>query len=107
MASLLDKVSPPVPNDEISNEDETVAEIAEAPAFPMIPVTVLSGGKRLPRIMVSKEAADERDRNQEALARLSPLGVRVFAKGSAHFPQMTEPQVVLDELKKLVARVQK
>ncbi|MGI4720931.1 MAG: alpha/beta fold hydrolase [Janthinobacterium lividum] len=107
VAGLLDRVAPPDPNDEISNEDETVAEIAEAPDFPPIPVTVLSGGKRLPGFMVSRAAAQERDRNQEGLVRLSPLGVRVIAKRSAHFPQMSEPQLVVDELKKLVARLRK
>ncbi len=107
VAGLLDRVSPPDANDEIGNEDETVAEIAEAPEFPLIPVTVLSGGKRLPRWMVSSASAEERSRNQDGLARLSPLGERVIAKGSAHFPQMTEPQLVLDELKKLIARVAK
>jgi pimeloyl-ACP methyl ester carboxylesterase len=98
-------VSPPDPNDEISNEAETVAEIAEAPDFPPIPVTVLSGGKRLPRWMVSEAAQQERARNQEGLVRLSPLGERVIAKRSAHFPQMSEPQVVLDALAALVRRV--
>jgi len=107
VAGLLDRVSPPDANDEIGNEDETVAEIAEAPEFPLIPVTVLSGGKRLPRWMVSRASAEERSRNQDGLARLSPLGERVIAQGSAHFPQMTEPQVVLDELKKLIGRIAK
>ena len=104
IASLLDRVAPPDPNDEISNELETVAEIEEAPAFPPIPITVLSGGKRLPRWMASSEALAERARNQEALARLSPLGVRIVAPGSAHFPQMSEPQLVLDALSALVQR---
>ncbi|MGH8854217.1 MAG: alpha/beta fold hydrolase [Telluria sp.] len=104
IAGLLDRFSPPDPNDETSNEAETVAEIAEVPDFPPIPVTVLSGGKRLPCWMVSAEAQRERERNQEALARLSPLGERVIAKGSAHFPQMSEPQFVLDELAKLIQR---
>lgn len=104
VAGLLDRFSPPDPNDEISNEAETVAEIAEAPAFPPIPVTVLSGGKRLPRWMVSHAAQQERARNQEGLLRLSPLGERVIAKGSAHFPQMSEPRVVLDALAALVRR---
>lgn len=106
VAGLLDRVSPPDPNDEISNEAETVEEIAEAPPFPPIPVTVLSGGKRLPRWMVSIEAQRERERNQLLLARLSPLGERVIAPRSAHFPQMSEPRLVLDELAKLVKRVQ-
>jgi pimeloyl-ACP methyl ester carboxylesterase len=105
VAGLLDRFSPPDPNDEVSNELETVEEIAEAPAFPPIPVTVVSGGKRLPRWMISGEAQRERERNQAALARLSPLGERVIAKGSRHFPQMTEPQLVLDALSALVRRV--
>jgi pimeloyl-ACP methyl ester carboxylesterase len=104
VTGLLDRVSPPDPNDEVSNEEETVAEIAEAPEFPLIPVTVLSGGKRLPRFMVSLAAQRERARNQEALARLSPMGERVIAKRSAHFPQMSEPQVVLDALSALIRR---
>ena len=104
VAGLLDRFSPPDPNDEISNEAETVAEIAEAPPFPPVPVTVISGGKRLPRWMASPEALRERERNQAALASLSPLGERIIAKGSTHFPQMTEPLVVLAALEKLVAR---
>lgn len=104
VAGLLDRVSPLDPNDEVSNEEETVAEIAEAPEFPPIPVTVLSGGKRLPGWMVSLEVQRERARNQEALARLSPLTERVIAERSTHFPQMSEPQVVLDALSALVRR---
>ncbi|QOY93287.1 alpha/beta hydrolase [Massilia sp. UMI-21] len=105
VTGLLDRVSPPDPNDEISNEAETVEEIAEAPPFPAIPLTVVSGGKRLPRWIVSGEAQRERERNQQALAHLSPLGERVIAKRSAHFPQMSEPQVVLDALAALVRRL--
>lgn len=104
VTGLLDRVSPPDPNDEVSNEAETVEEIAEAPGFPPIPVTVLSGGKRLPRWMVSGAAQQERERNQEGLVRLSPLGERVIAKRSTHFPQMSEPQLVLEELRKLIRR---
>ncbi len=106
VAGLLDRFSPPDPNDEISNEEETVAEIAEAPAFPPIPVTVLSGGRRLPRWMVSGAAQQERARNQEVLARLSPLGERVIAARSAHFPQMSEPERVLEALSALIRRTQ-
>ncbi|MCD2516031.1 alpha/beta hydrolase [Massilia sp. G4R7] len=105
VAGLLDRVAPPDANDEIGNEDETVAEIAEAPDFPPVPVTVISGGRRLPRWMVSSASVEERSRNQEGLARLSPLGQRVIAQKSAHFPQMTEPQLVLDALKKLITRL--
>lgn len=107
VTGLLDRVSPPDPNDEISNEEETVAEIAEAPEFPPIPLTVLSGGKRLPGWMVSLALQRERERNQEALLRLSPHSERVIAKRSTHFPQMSEPQVVLDALAALIRRTRR
>lgn len=101
---LLDKLAPRDQNDEIRHELETVRDIAEAPAFPPVPVTVLSGGKRLPRWAVPAAVAQERERNQKLLAALSPLGERAVAQRSAHFPQMSEPQVVLDALAKLVER---
>ncbi|MCA1854969.1 alpha/beta hydrolase [Massilia oculi] len=106
-AGLLDRVSPLDPDDEVSNEEETVAEIAEAPDFPPVPVTVLSGARRLPRWIVSRAAAQERARNQDGLARLSPLGERVLATRSAHFPQSSEPQLVLDSLAALARRARR
>ena len=51
-----------------------------------------------------EEAVRERERHQAGLAALSPLGERVVAAGSGHFPQMSEPQVVIEALKRLVAR---
>nr|WP_229429064.1 alpha/beta fold hydrolase [Massilia sp. ST3] len=101
---FLDRLSPRDPNDEIRNELETVKDIAEAPAFPAVPVTVISGGKRLPRWLMPDAAVRERERTQLGLAALSPLGERVVAKGSGHFPQMSEPEFVLDALTRLVAR---
>ena len=101
---LLDRVSPRDRFDEIRNELETVKDILDAPAFPPVPVTVVSGGKRLPRWLVPDALVRERERTQQGLAALSPLGERIEARRSAHFPQLTEPDVVLDALKRLVAR---
>jgi pimeloyl-ACP methyl ester carboxylesterase len=102
---LLDRISPRDVFDEIRNELETVKDIHEAPAFPPVPVTVLSGGKRLPRWLVPQALVRARERNQLGLAALSPLGERIVAGHSAHFPQLSEPEVVLDALKRLLARV--
>jgi pimeloyl-ACP methyl ester carboxylesterase len=41
--------------------------------------------------------------NQQDLARLSPLGEQVLAQQSGHFPQLTEPNVVLAVLRDLIA----
>jgi len=104
---LLDRVAPRDAFDEIRHQLETVRDIAEAPAFPPVPVTVVSGGKRLPRWLMPSALVRERERTQLGLAALSPLGERIVAQRSAHFPQMSEPQVVLDALKSLIARIKR
>lgn len=101
---LLDRMSPRDEFDEIRHELETVKDIHEAPAFPIVPVIVLSGTRRLPRLLVPAALVRERERTQLGLAALSPLGERIKAERSAHFPQLTEPQLVLDAIKRLVER---
>jgi pimeloyl-ACP methyl ester carboxylesterase len=105
LVKLLDRLSPRDPFDEIRNELETVKDIADAPGFPLVPVTVLSGTKRLPRLLVPQALVRERERTQLGLAALSPLGERIKAERSAHFPQLSEPELVLDALRRLIARV--
>lgn len=102
LVKLLDRVSPRDQFDEIRHERETVKDIAEAPAFPPVPVIVMSGVKRLPRWLVPQALVRERERTQLGLAALSPLGERVLAERSAHYPHLSEPQLVLDALKRLV-----
>ncbi|QRN94446.1 alpha/beta hydrolase [Archangium violaceum] len=95
---LLNVFSRPDPNDEISNEHRTVADIAAAPAFPDVPLRVVSGGKVPPGWMTSAEALSLRARNQEALVRLSPRGQRIVAERSGHFPQMSQPELVIEAI---------
>ena len=70
LVGLLDRLSPRDVNDEIRNEAETVKDILDAPAFPVVPVTVVSGGKRLPRWLMPEEAVREREHHQPGLAAL-------------------------------------
>lgn len=100
---VLNVFSRPNSNDEVSLERETVEQIAAAPGFPAVPVVVLSGGKTPPGWMADGRALAMRDRHQEGLARLSPLGKRVVATGSGHFPQMSEPQRVLEAITEVIA----
>ena len=81
------------------------AEIQAAPAFPPVPVSVVSGGNRPPRSLVSPAAWLARRAHQEELARLSPLGAQVIATHSGHFPQLTQPEFVLDVLERLCLSV--
>jgi pimeloyl-ACP methyl ester carboxylesterase len=81
-----------------------VTAIAAAGPFPPIPVSVVTGGTRPPKWLVSERALQARRAHQEELARLSPQGEHVVAANSGHFPQLSEPDLVLDMLRRLVQR---
>ncbi len=100
---LLNLFVRPDAQGEVANEVQSVEEIRVAPPFPAIPVTVLSGAKTPPGWAASGEALAARERSQQALAALSPLGRRLMAPGSGHFPQMSEPALVMDAIAGLVA----
>lgn len=99
---VLNAFVKPDPNGEVANELKSVAQIDAAPPFPAIPVTVLSGAKPPPGWAASVAALAARERSQLALAALSPLGRRIQAEDSGHFPQMSQPEVVNDAIAALV-----
>jgi pimeloyl-ACP methyl ester carboxylesterase len=102
---LLGLVARPDPNGELTHERLTVEQIEAAPPFPDVPVKVVSGGKTLPGWMASRAARELRTAHQQELARLSPRGERIVATRSGHFPQMSEPALVVDIVKQMVAEV--
>jgi len=81
---------------ETNDVAETAAQIARAGAFPDVPLVVVSGGKR-PPMMPEAVYAVRRD-NQTDLARLSARGRQIVAAGSGHFPQFTEPALVVSAI---------
>jgi pimeloyl-ACP methyl ester carboxylesterase len=90
---------------ELACVEDTVREIASAGPFPEVPVRVITGGLTPKGARMSPGALGAKRANQQALARLSPLGEQVIAQKSGHFPQMTEPEVVLEVLADLLAQV--
>jgi pimeloyl-ACP methyl ester carboxylesterase len=90
---------------ELEAAGETVQEVEAAGAFPRIPIAVITGGIDPPTSLLSPDAAQARSAHQLALARLSPDSEHVVAEGSGHFPQRSEPQLVLDVLERLLQRV--
>lgn len=92
---------------EIEWVGETVREIEAAGPFPDVPLVVVTGGKAPPAWMMSPAAAGARRAHQQDMARLSPQGEQVIAQRSGHFPQLSEPQLVLEVLGQLVQRVAK
>lgn len=89
---------------EIECAAHTADEIAAAGPFPAIPVAVVTGGKNPPKWLMSPAMLHARRERQWELARLSPRGEQVIAARSGHFPQVTEPQLVLQVLQRLIAR---
>jgi len=87
---------------ELAGADETVREIEAAGPFPQVPLRVITGGVTPRAWMMSPAAVGARRANQQELARLSPLGEQVIAQKSGHFPQLTQPGLVLDVLSGLL-----
>jgi pimeloyl-ACP methyl ester carboxylesterase len=88
---------------EIASLADTVREVESAGPFPGIPLLVLTGDKAPPERMMSPAAVGARRAHQQELARLSPHGEQVIAPNSGHFPQVSEPQAVLDAIGRLSA----
>lgn len=81
---------------------DTVRELEAAGDFPPVPLRVVTGGLTPRSWLMSPAAIGARRAHQQELARLSPLGQQVMAQESGHFPQMTEPALVLGVLAELV-----
>ena len=82
--------------------DQTCREIERAGPFPDVPLAVVTGGRRPPSRLMPEAAADARYANQVALAKLSPRSRHLVAHGSGHFPQLSEPGVVVDAVRWVV-----
>lgn len=88
---------------ELACVEETVQEIASAGEFPRVPLRVITGGLTPRGDAVSPAAVGAKRAHQDELARLSPLGEQVIAQQSGHFPQLSEPELILDALSVLVS----
>jgi pimeloyl-ACP methyl ester carboxylesterase len=82
----------------------TVREIDAAGPFPDVPVEVVTGGMSPPRWLMSPAQLRAKREHQQELARLSSKGRQVIARRSGHFPQLTEPKLVLAALGRLIER---
>jgi pimeloyl-ACP methyl ester carboxylesterase len=88
---------------EIEAAADVAREIASAGPFPDVPLVVVTGAMEPPETLVAPYALAVRRANQRDLARLSPQGKQVVAEQSGHFPQVSEPRVVLDALRTLLS----
>jgi pimeloyl-ACP methyl ester carboxylesterase len=82
---------------------DVAREIASAGPFPDVPLVVVTGVMEPPETLVTPYALAVRRANQRELARLSSQGKQIVAEQSGHFPQVSEPQVVVDALRTLLS----
>lgn len=90
-------------HDALYRSADTAAEIARAGPFPDVPLTVISGGRTPPRWTTSPEQALRHAVRQAELVELSARGTHAVAPASGHFPQVTDPEVVVRAVRALVA----
>ena len=101
---LLDRLVPPNPHAESEHAGASAAELALAPPFPALPLTVVTGGKPAMAWATAPAALAARAAGQRALVALSPLGRQVVAARSGHFPQFSEPQLLVDIVAEALGR---
>lgn len=90
---------------EVQFVHETVEQIRNAEPFPDIPLMVISGGKGMSSMLVTEKARQIRSENQKALASLSPYGEQIIASQSGHFPQFTEPELIINAIRQMLERL--
>lgn len=111
LAQVLDRLFPlptsafrPNLEAELAAQAETAREVQAAGAFPPVPLVVVTGAQAPPRWLADAGAVARRREHQRHLARLSPSGEQVMAWRSGHFPQRSEPGLVLHAMARLAGQ---
>lgn len=92
---IVDTIFPRDTNGEVEFVEETARQIEKAGPFPDVPLIVVSGGWRPPSLLMAPEAFRVRSDNQKALCAMSRRGRQIIAARSGHFPQFSEPELVV------------
>ncbi|MBC8080086.1 MAG: alpha/beta hydrolase [Gorillibacterium sp.] len=103
MLGSLDFLFPHRKWDEVHYVAETLKQIEAAGPFPDIPLYVISGGKKPP--MMPELAFEMRKKNQWDLMHLSKQSKQIVALNSGHFPQFTEPELVIQTIIECITAV--
>lgn len=102
LQAVLDRIIPVDALGERKTSAQSLREVENAGPFPAVPVTVISGGKQPPRFLLGADGMQMRRQGQAALAALGSPGKHVVASGSGHFPQFSQPDLVMDEIRSLI-----
>ncbi|MFC4778727.1 alpha/beta fold hydrolase [Paenibacillus sp. GCM10023252] len=105
LLSLFDSLSSHKKYNEVQFVQQTAEQIDRAAwKLAEVPLYVITGGKEIR--MMPDEARRKRRENQLELAALSGKRTHIIAEKSGHFPQLSEPKVVIDAIKRCLEDVQ-
>lgn len=99
----LEKLFDKLKYSEDENIVKTIEQIAAAGHFPDIPVAVLSGTRKMP--FVPEKSFRLHQHYQDELMKLSTKSTRYICNKSGHFPQITEPERVVEAIQETVGKV--
>jgi pimeloyl-ACP methyl ester carboxylesterase len=91
------------PLGETAHVAQTVAQIGAAGPFPDVPLAVVSGARPAMGWLTPAAARAARAEHQRRMAALSSRGKHILARKSGHFPQFSEPALVLDAVRQVIA----
>ncbi|MEV5026862.1 alpha/beta hydrolase [Paenibacillus sp. LPE1-1-1.1] len=101
--TLFDSLSSHKQYNEVNFVKRTVDQIHQTGRFPEIPLYVVTGEKE--NRMMPEEVRKIRLENQLDLLSLSRYSKHIIAEKSGHFPQLSEPRVVIDTIKAAVEQI--
>lgn len=105
MVVWWDRLFGPGAMTEVVHLNAIADEIAAAPPFPDIPLTVITAAKAPPRWQVPAHLWDIHLQNQRELAALSPRGKQVMAQKSDHFVPKRQPELIAQMVREMVETI--
>lgn len=105
MFTMFDSLSSHKQFNEVNFVKETVNQIHQIDTFPEIPVFVITGGQE--NRMMPEEVRKKRLENQLELLALSRNCKHIIAGKSGHFPQLSEPTIVIETIKDCAKQINK
>lgn len=96
LQNVFDFLSPQNQKNEVNNAHSAPDLLEKALPFPNVPLVVITGSKSTKGWFVPSMVTSLRGKHQKDLVSLSPKGRHIFAEHSGHFPQLTEPQIIIN-----------
>lgn len=102
LVAFYDRLFGPGSMTEVVRFNDIADEIAAAPAFPDIPLTVITAGRIPPRWMIPAHLWAIHLDNQRELAALSPRGRQVMAAASDHHVPVKQPDIIIEAVAEML-----